>query len=779
MNEFVILIVILIICALLCGPVALVIALIALNKTNELTQQREVPALPIQSAALPVTSFEEEEEKSQPQAIPATASTSAMEDVPAVSLPQIPAPKPAPMPTPPLPLPQSKEAASFEQAIGTRWLLIAGILSVIAAAGFFLKYAYDQNWLVPWLRVTIVAAGGLLALAVGEFTRRRGYDIAARGTTALGFALLYGATFAAYRAYELVDTLPAFAVAVLITIAAMVYAAVLNEVLIALLSLIGGYLTPILVSTGQNAPNPLFGYVLILSLGAMTCGILRRWRSVNTASLIGTWLIYFAWYMKFCDPILHAPEWLEFKPIALTWLVIFFVIYLFTPLLSSSIRKIKAQPEDIVLMLASGLITVCFLSMMLSPQTDRIQLAIGCTAIGVAYLTACLLVRLRCREDENLIALLLVAGIGFMTAAVPFYVSDNPVILVWALEGAILTFLGLRYSNIWIKTMSGIVLGLSVCTLIYQLFPLHSNPFKPVSNPEFGTWMFTAAAVLVSQFFWRVSKTTETLERRWAADFLYATGILLAALGWFSEWNAHCQYNVIAAARAHCLHEGLLIAAAILIGLMTIRPLVPTGNLSGAVGLLAIIAASIYAVFSLAYVHKEAFFGFLNWPFLTAMLIPAGTLFAAIRIKRQEGLFDDHKVFIADCLQLLTAGLVWGLLTLEIYLLWYCKSRYAGPIENWKFLANLYISILWAAYAAFLIIIGFWKNKPSLRYAALGLFAILLGKIFLFDTINLKTGYRITAFLVTGLILVGVSYLYQFAKKRGLFDALLHTSGRS
>jgi uncharacterized membrane protein len=84
----------------------------------------------------------------------------------------------------------------------------------------------------------------------------------------------------------------------------------------------------------------------------------------------------------------------------------------------------------------------------------------------------------------------------------------------------------------------------------------------------------------------------------------------------------------------------------------------------------------------------------------------------------------------------------------------------------------MYISVLWAVYATILMIVGFWRRVGALRYIALGIFLLLLGKIFLVDTRTVETIYRIAGFLVTGLALVGVSYLYQYLKKKGFFEAI-------
>jgi len=84
----------------------------------------------------------------------------------------------------------------------------------------------------------------------------------------------------------------------------------------------------------------------------------------------------------------------------------------------------------------------------------------------------------------------------------------------------------------------------------------------------------------------------------------------------------------------------------------------------------------------------------------------------------------------------------------------------------------MYISVLWAVYATGLMVVGLWRRAKPLRYIALGIFLLLLAKIFLVDTRTVETMYRIAGFLTTGLALVGVSYLYQYLKKKGFFESM-------
>ena len=414
--------------------------------------------------------------------------------------PAPPAPKVFDVPKPPPPV--SKPAApklsrvALEQKIGTTVALIAGIITVIVGVGFFLKYVYDHAWFGPTARVCVVAVGGLAAMIIGEVTRRRGYEIVAKGTTAMGFALLYAAVFSASRVYFLIETQTAFVLAIVITAVVMAYAVALNEVVIAFLSLLGGYLSPIVITTGQSLSMPLFSYLLALAAGALGCAMFRRWRAVNWIAMAGTYLLYTGWFEKFYTP--------DQMPLALSWLGVFGGLFLLQPILYGLKQKITAHAEEVGLVVANSAAVFYYLWRMLHAEHQQAQ-AIAAATVGVVHLLLMAAVMVRCRDDRKLHAALGVLGTAFITIAIPLYFAAlNPTLLSWAVEAVALTFIGIRYRSLWIKAMSLVVSAIAALGLFYHL-PLHAGTeaFRIVLNAPFGTWMFIAAAILVCHALWR------------------------------------------------------------------------------------------------------------------------------------------------------------------------------------------------------------------------------------------------------------------------------------
>ncbi|MGD0786305.1 MAG: DUF2339 domain-containing protein, partial [Sedimentisphaerales bacterium] len=486
MHDIYVVLILLAVFCVLTGPTALIISLIALSRTSKKSpeNQKEIKAV--------------------------------SERYETVQKPVIKPPKIEQQLPPPVPQEKvdsyiiqekekdGREIVALEQKIGTRWILVAGIITIFAGVGFFLKYAYDNFSIGPLGKITAVTVFGFIALLVGEITRRRGYGIVAKGVTALGFAILYAAVFAAYQIYGLIGYIPSFVLATLITVSAMLYAVILDEILIAFLSLLGGFSAPIIVLSKITSPNPLFVYILILGAGAMLCAYYRGWRAVNFLSFIGTFILYTIWFNgSEYKSILCAGKTLDINQISfvLSWLGAFFIVYLVLPIIYGLVNKVKSDKEDVLLILANAAITLYYLYVILF-DSYRTYLALSAVVLSLVHFAVSAIVNRRCKEDINLQMVLQAIGVFFVTLAVPLYLKLNPTTITWASEAVILALIGLRYGSILIQAGGIIVMFLSIGCLIINM-PMHSYKFNFILNPEFGTWCFVSVAIYLCHLLYR------------------------------------------------------------------------------------------------------------------------------------------------------------------------------------------------------------------------------------------------------------------------------------
>ncbi len=752
MSGLIGLLVFLLVLALVCGPLSLIVSLIALSRASaierKLDRRRERPVEVPEPVVLP-----------KPEA------------------PSLPVVEPPPVEPPPVKPPvttlwqdirPAEQELTLEAKIGTQWVLVAGVICVIFTVGYFLKLAYDKGWITPVSQIIVGTAAGLAALALGEFTRRRGYGIVAKGVTAMGFAILYATVFAANRWHHLISSPPAYVLAGLVTIAAMAYAVGLDEVVAALLALIGGYFTPVIVSTGENLPIPLFTYVLILSGGAMLCAYWRRWIAVNIVAWIGTYVLYTGWFERFYRPVMEGAALPPQLGIALVGLTVFFLVFLILPILHGLRRRIASRPEDVVLIALNAAVVLYYLWMILG-HNYRTALALCSLALGGVHLALAALAQVRCKEDVNLRQVLLVIGLAAVTLAVPLYWKRYAIPAALALEAVVLVVIGLRYRSRLIQVAAALVMVLAIGWLAY-LWPLHRAPFRVILNPVFGAWCLTSAAILAGHLLYRFHRQADVAlgPDVTISEVLYSVGLLLllTALGAELWFHAHLNHGPLVLDDAFVRQMILVLPAFVL--LFLVRPLCPRGPFCRIVGSLLAAVGAAYLVTEYPDLHFQPFPIFVNRDF-TAALVQVVVLFAGAYLLRRSESAEGSRTPIRVPLGLCGIVLLWVLLTEEIWLFFHLGHEQT----KWQWLAQMWISVMWAAYGMTLMIIGFWRNMRALRYLALTLFVLLLAKLFLWDMSTLQTAYRIAGFLATGLVLVAVSYLYQYLKKKGFFDKIL------
>ncbi|MCI0498914.1 MAG: DUF2339 domain-containing protein [Planctomycetales bacterium] len=611
----------------------------------------------------------------------------------------------------------------WELKIGTTIALVVGAILVIAGVGFFLKYVYEQAYLGPAARVLMVAFGGLAAIVIGEVTRRRGYEIVAKGVAALGFALLYAAVFSGSRVYQLFSVECAFGLSMVVTAAAMTYAVVLNEVFIAFLSLLGGYLSPAIISTGQNLPIPLFSYILVLSAGALGCAMFRRWRAVNWIAMAGTYLLYAAWFEKF-----YTTEQL---PTGLFWLSVFGGIYLLQPVLYGLVQKITARKEDVVLVVVNSIAVFFYLWQMLHAGYRR-ELALAVGALGAVHLILIMFVTIRCREDDGLQAALGVLGSVLIAAAIPLYFAAvQPSLVGWSVEAVALTFVGIRYKSLWTKGMAVLVAAVASAGLFYHL-PLHPDGnFRLIFNAPFGTWLWVSLSIIVCHALWRFMLSAKDEEGALLAQVYFVWGRLLFAVGLALEWDAHCDWHIeyLKQGQAYFLMGLMVIAALLFIGFL-VRPLCPKGDFVRTVGAMTAAAGSIFVVMAMKGVYYYPFKLFVNVPFAIAAAFTAILFFGAWRVHRTVGDSPPQRQ-IPGAMVVMGLILIFILLSEQMYSYWYCRNEYGvGRVAGWNTLAHQSMFISWAVYGLVILAGGIRFDKMAVK--GLGMLAAGLSAAGLF-----------------------------------------------
>lgn len=231
--------------------------------------------------------------------------------VPAIAPPRVAPPPPTPAPPPPpvpvLPQPQlavsrvEPTAPSFrwEDFVGVKLFAWVGALLAFLGVAFFVKFSIDNNLVSPPVRIAIGGLVGLAALGVGLRLDRIRYRFLIQALCSAGILIFYGTLFAAHSHYDLIRQEVAFALMALVTVTAFVLSVRLHAIAIAVLGLVGGFLTPPLLSTGVDRPLALFAYVALLDAGLIAVAARKKWTVLLPLAVAGTTFLQFGWAQTF------------------------------------------------------------------------------------------------------------------------------------------------------------------------------------------------------------------------------------------------------------------------------------------------------------------------------------------------------------------------------------------------------------------------------------------------------------------------------------------------
>ncbi len=236
---------------------------------------------------------------------PAPAQASARVDAPQLSSPPVPPPPSRPRPPiePPVEPPDPSPARAFdwEQLVGVRlFSAIAGIALVFAAV-FFLRYSIEQGWLQPPVRVIIGIIVSIALLVVCDRKAARKYPVTANAMDGAAIAILFATFFAARSQWNLISAGTAFGLLALVTLVAVLLSIRRDSLFIAVLGLLGGFATPILLSSGDNRPIPLFAYLLLLNVGLAWVAYRKGWVILSTLTLVLTTVYQWGWVARYLD----------------------------------------------------------------------------------------------------------------------------------------------------------------------------------------------------------------------------------------------------------------------------------------------------------------------------------------------------------------------------------------------------------------------------------------------------------------------------------------------
>ena len=199
-------------------------------------------------------------------------------------------------PEPEMALPE-KPGINWERLLGVKFFGWIGGLVAFLAITFIIKESFNK--ITPPMRVAFGYFSGIALLGTSLWMARGRSRVTAQSLCGTGVVVLYASTFAAHAFYKLMGTTPTFALMSLVTAAAFALAVRMNAPVVAVLGVLGGFLTPPLLSTGVDNPIGLFGYLALLDIGLIAIALRQRWNYLVPLGAAATVVMQFGWVLQF------------------------------------------------------------------------------------------------------------------------------------------------------------------------------------------------------------------------------------------------------------------------------------------------------------------------------------------------------------------------------------------------------------------------------------------------------------------------------------------------
>ena len=645
--------------------------------------------------------------------------------------------------------------ARLEGAVGRRWMIWAGALALFLATAFFVKLAFDYGWIGPTARVVLGILLGTVLLGLGEWAVRRRMPALGQGLMGGGLALLYVSLFAAFSLYHLIPQTAAFGAMVLLTIGGTALAVLHNALAISLLALVGGLLTPVLLSTGVDARDTLFSYLTMLDLSVLGVAVFKRWRALDAVALAGTAMLFTGWFSRFYAQPAMVPT--------LLWLLVFYVVFLVLPFVHHLRRRTDITVERFLMALVNATLAFACAYDILWPDHRHV---LGFLALGMA---ACYVVlgtetRWRIPSDSRGVFGFTALAVLLLTAAVPIHLKLQGITVVWALEGPVLLYLGYRYRYLPVRLGALGVLALAAIRLFAVHWPLHEALFVPIWNRYFGTALCVpvAAGAFAAVHQWcrgggwdRACKLVASI-----GGGLLLLVILHGELHQWSYYSGRPDLDLWMPSVVWAIG-----ALAFLWGGLQAR-----SAYALCAGAVPLSVALVLAARAYGGPVAESYVMFANARFACGLAAALSVLAYGLvmRARRPAAALPERTVSGVLAWAGVLALLV--LLSLEAYT--YCSEEIADPRKA-RWMALMSLSVVWAVYAAAMLGVGFWRRTLPLRLAALALFGVTAAKVIAVDIAGVRQIYRVVSFFVLGLLMIGAGYLYHRIERR--FEAWVAT----
>jgi uncharacterized membrane protein len=449
------------------------------------------------------------------------------------------------------------EGVTIEYAVASTWLLRLGIAAIVTCIGYFLKWSIERELIDPSARVAISIVAGIGMLALGMRLIGRKYDIIGQGLLGGGLLTLYFSVYAAAIMYGLMVMPIAFCLMILVTMTAGMLAIRTDSLLIAIIGIAGGYVTPVLLRTTTPNLPVLYCYILLLGLGILGVAQYKQWRLLNYLGFVFTYILFFASLSSY-----HRFDF----PIAISFLSVFFVIHSAIVYIHNVAKREKSTTLEIVHLVVNGLVYAFAGYWLIQEAHGRPYPALMSVGLAVFYVAHVhVFLRRQLVDRKILISLIALAG-AFTIWTLPLVFEKESLTISLSLLAFMFLWLGQRLNNNFIDNLGYLTYIIVFYRLLFLDLPRNFGVYPSVTIPASLYWQQMAErlwtfsisiASVVSAFFMQRKRLKidqniaiqkendmpQLVEKNVAGNVFYWFGLLFAFLFIHLELNAMLVYR--------------------------------------------------------------------------------------------------------------------------------------------------------------------------------------------------------------------------------------------
>ncbi|AIL44000.1 DUF2339 domain-containing protein [Elizabethkingia anophelis] len=684
----------------------------------------------------------------------------------------------------------------IEKFIGENLINKIGILILVLGISFFVKYAIDKNWINEPARVGIGILCGALIMGVAHRLKKN-YKAFSSVFVAGAISIFYFTIGIAFHDYHLFNQATAFIIMVIITIFSAFVSVSYDRKELAVLSLIGGFAVPFMVSTGEGSYKVLFTYIAILNIGMLIIAYFKKWSLVTLLAFIFSCVLFSFW---FGEKVIDGG--LPYRG-ALFFATLFYLIFSIATVVNNLRNKgTFSKLEYFIIIVNTFFYFGIGISIIHKWGIDFKGLFT--VALALYNLAYAILLYKKFGLDKNAIYLLLGLALTFVTLAIPIQFNGNYITLFWSAEAVLLFWLFQKSRIAAFKLGAIVVQTLMLFSLMmdWDFYYVKSTAIlKPAFNPIFITGLVSLASLILTYLLLRKEKEEVDIFTVKFNPALYRQGVSIAAVivGYFIglfeiSYQANMGITNYYSAQSYSVLYHFLFSTGVIYFTLKRKNI--------AVNNLAIILSCINILLYIVVFHqlvtdemKENYYSDLSGKsaffihyILLACLAYFGYTIIRLRNNNSFSIIINHKFALwvfAFCIvfimsnEVMVHGLIFsGELASQAELAkrfpvtkeqLYKYDRLIFIDEKLSFVKLQIIKIgypiLWGALSFVFLLIGIKKQNKQLRIIALALLGITIIKLFFYDIKNVSETGKIIAFILLGVLILIISFVYQKIKK--------------